>query len=110
MTLVLRHLPHPRHLSIFLSRFHPKQQSNWRVIASAVETNGIDLVPFGRSEHVAGVKLGGKGDTTKTNRLWTLKVVGNDSCTPVHRTTAHVRRTMEEDLRHLVRSEGLNFD
>lgn len=28
----------------------------------------------------------------------------------LHRTTAHVRRTMEEALRHLVQSEGLNFD
>ncbi|MGB6222993.1 PQQ-binding-like beta-propeller repeat protein [Haloferula sp.] len=63
--------------------FNPKQQSNWRVIASAVETDGIALVPFGRGEHVAGVKLGGKGDTTKTNRLWTVKGVGSDSCTPV---------------------------
>jgi len=28
----------------------------------------------------------------------------------LHRTTAHVRRTMEEALRHLVHSEGLKFD
>jgi MerR family transcriptional regulator, light-induced transcriptional regulator len=28
----------------------------------------------------------------------------------LHRTTAHVRRTMEEALRHLVHAEGLKFD
>lgn len=28
----------------------------------------------------------------------------------LHRTTAHVRRTMEEALRHLIHSEGLKFD
>jgi DNA-binding transcriptional MerR regulator len=28
----------------------------------------------------------------------------------LHRTTAHVRRTMEEALRHLVQSEGLNLE
>lgn len=62
--------------------FNPKQQKNWRVIASAVETNGIAIVPFGRGDYVAGVKLGGSGDTTEKNRLWTVKKVGSDSCTP----------------------------
>ncbi|MEP4078120.1 PQQ-binding-like beta-propeller repeat protein [Haloferula sp.] len=63
--------------------FNPKQQSNWRVIASAAETEGIAIVPFGRGGFVAGVKMGGSGDTTEKNRLWTVKGVGSDSCTPV---------------------------
>jgi outer membrane protein assembly factor BamB len=63
--------------------FNPKQQGNWRVIASAAETDGIAIVPFGRGDYVAGVKLGGKGDTTKENRLWTRKGIGSDSSTPV---------------------------
>lgn len=62
--------------------FNPKQQGNWRVIASAAETDGIAIVPFGRGGYVAGVKLGGSGDTTEKNRLWTVKGVGSDSCTP----------------------------
>jgi len=62
--------------------FNPKQQSNWRVIASSVATDGITMVPFGRGGFIAGVKLGGKGDTTKTHRLWTKEKVGSDSCTP----------------------------
>ena len=28
----------------------------------------------------------------------------------LHRTTAHVRRTMEEALRHLIQSEGLKIE
>ena len=62
--------------------FNPSQQTNWRVIASAAATKGIALVPFGRGNHVAGVKMGGKGDTTKTHRLWTLDKRGTDCSTP----------------------------
>lgn len=62
--------------------FNPDQEGNWRVIASAAATQGIAVVPFGRGGFVAGVKLGGKGDTTESNRLWTKKGVGSDSCTP----------------------------
>jgi outer membrane protein assembly factor BamB len=62
--------------------FNPRQQSNWRVIASAAATRGIALVPFGRGNHVAGVRMGGSGDTTKTQRLWTLDKRGSDCATP----------------------------
>lgn len=65
--------------------FNLRQQSNWRVIASATATNGIALVPFGRGNHVAGVRLGGEGDTTATHRLWTLDDRGSDSATPAAR-------------------------
>lgn len=62
--------------------FNPGQQGNWRVIASAAATDGIAIVPFGRGDNVAGVKLGGKGDTSKTHRLWTKRGIGSDSTTP----------------------------
>jgi outer membrane protein assembly factor BamB len=62
--------------------FNPRQQSNWRVIASAAATRGIALVPFGRGNHVAGVRMGGSGDTTKSQRLWTLDRRGADCATP----------------------------
>lgn len=62
--------------------FNPRQQPNWRVIASAAATNGIALVPFGRGDHVAGVRMGGSGDTTKSHRLWTLEKRGSDCATP----------------------------
>lgn len=62
--------------------FNPRQQSNWRVIASAAATRGIAIVPFGRGNHVAGVRMGGSGDTTQTRRLWTLDKRGSDCATP----------------------------
>ena len=65
--------------------FNPKQQKNWRTIASAASTRGVALVPFGRGGFLAGVKLGGEGDTTATRRLWTMKDVGSDSATPAAR-------------------------
>ncbi len=65
--------------------FNPRRQSNWRVIASAAATRGIALVPFGRGDHVAGVRMGGTGDTTETRRLWTLGNRGSDSATPAAR-------------------------
>ncbi|WP_353415618.1 PQQ-binding-like beta-propeller repeat protein [Haloferula helveola] len=62
--------------------FNPRQQGNWRVIASAAATNGIAVVPFGRGDFLAGVKMGGEGDTTATHRLWTREGIGSDSSTP----------------------------
>ena len=65
--------------------FNPKQQANWRVIASAAATEGIAIVPFGRGGFVAGVKMGGTGETTASHRLWTKPGVGSDSCSPAVR-------------------------
>lgn len=62
--------------------FNPDQIGNWRVIASAAATDGVAIVPFGRGGFVGGVQLGGRGDTTKSRRLWTVKGVGADSSTP----------------------------
>lgn len=62
--------------------FNPTQQGNWRVIASAVECGEVAVVPFGRGGFLAGVKLGGSGDTTESHRLWTKDGIGSDSCTP----------------------------
>jgi outer membrane protein assembly factor BamB len=50
--------------------FNPDQQTNWRVIASAAIDGDVAFVPYGRGECLAGVRLGGSGDVTATNRLW----------------------------------------
>ena len=42
----------------------------WRVIASATIEDGIAIVPFGRGEFLAGVRLGGEGDVTNSTRIW----------------------------------------
>ncbi len=62
--------------------FNLDQKPNWRVIASAAATEGIAIVPFGRGDYLAGVKMGGSGTTTKNKQLWTKEGLGADSCTP----------------------------
>ena len=49
-------------------------------MASPVISDGVVVVPYGRGERLAGVKLGGKGDVTGTHRLWTVK--GNGTFVP----------------------------
>ena len=50
--------------------FNPDNEGMWRVIASAAIDDGMAIVPYGRGEFLAGVRLGGKGDVTKSNRVW----------------------------------------
>ena len=62
--------------------YNPTDKAMWRVIASPSISNGIVVVPYGRKGHFAAVKATGKGDITKTNRLWT-KDVGADVPSPI---------------------------
>ena len=65
--------------------FNPEDKAMWRVIASPAFTDGIAVIPFGRTKYCAGVKLGGSGDVTKTARLWERNDLGADCPTPVAR-------------------------
>jgi outer membrane protein assembly factor BamB len=67
--------------------FNPDEQSNWRVIASAGIEDGIALVPYGRGNYLAGIRLGGTGDVTASHRLWEVedRGIGADSPTPAIR-------------------------
>lgn len=65
--------------------FNPEDQAMWRVIASPAITDGIAVVPFGRTKFTAGVKLGGTGDITESGRLWERDDLGADCPTPVGR-------------------------
>ena len=56
--------------------FNPEEKRNWVAVASAVIAGDIAVVPYGRGSHVAGVRLVGEGDVTKTNRLWTRENTG----------------------------------
>ena len=44
--------------------------ANWRTIASAVVSDGIAIVPYGRGEFLAGVRVGGSGDITKSRLVF----------------------------------------
>jgi outer membrane protein assembly factor BamB len=50
--------------------FNPERNGMWRVIASAVIEGDVAFVPYGRGDCLAGIRLGGVGDVTATNRLW----------------------------------------
>ena len=57
----------------------------WRVIASPGITEGIAIVPFGRTKYTAGVRMGGRGNITQAGRLWERDDLGADCPTPVGR-------------------------
>lgn len=63
--------------------FNPEDKPMWRVIASPAFTDGIAVVPYGRTKFSAGVKLGGSGDITAKARLWERSDLGADCPTPV---------------------------
>jgi outer membrane protein assembly factor BamB len=65
--------------------FNPDNRGMWRVIASATIDDRIAVVPYGRGEHLAGVRIGGEGDATKSNRVWDKEGagIGADVTTPV---------------------------
>ena len=62
--------------------FNPKQKKNWVVVGSQVVAGDVAVVPYGRGTHLAGIKLGGKGDVTDTHRMWTRTDSGSFVPTP----------------------------
>jgi outer membrane protein assembly factor BamB len=65
--------------------FNPENKGMWRVIASAPIDDGLAIVPYGRGEFLAGVRVGGEGDVTTSNRVWEKRGrgLGSDVPTPV---------------------------
>jgi outer membrane protein assembly factor BamB len=63
--------------------FNPDNQGMWRSIASATVADGVAIVPYGRGDFLAAVKLGGSGDVTTKNRLWDKQGVGADVPCPI---------------------------
>jgi outer membrane protein assembly factor BamB len=62
--------------------FNPNQTQNWPSVGSPVVMGDIVVINYGRGAHVAGIRLGGSGDVTKTNRLWTHDEIGAFVPTP----------------------------
>lgn len=63
--------------------FNPDDQPMWRVIASPAIEDGIAVVPFGRGNFLAGIRLGGEGDVTSTARIWEEEGRGIGADVPV---------------------------
>ena len=56
--------------------FNPKQKKNWVVVGSQVVVGDIAIVPYGRGTHMKGIRIGGTGDITESNLLWTRTDTG----------------------------------
>ncbi|NNC87971.1 MAG: PQQ-binding-like beta-propeller repeat protein [Akkermansiaceae bacterium] len=65
--------------------FNPNQEKYWRVIASSTVANGICVVPYGRAGFMAGIRMGGSGDITKSAWLWKRELAGTDAASPAAR-------------------------
>lgn len=89
--------------------FNPEDNPMWRVIASPGVTNGIAVVPYGRTKFCAGVKLGGSGDITSTRRLWERNDLGADCPTPVGRDGKMIVLSDKGQLNYLNAETGKDF-
>jgi outer membrane protein assembly factor BamB len=67
------------------SGFNPDQRPNWRTIASAVAHEGMVLVPYGRGDRLAGVRLGGEHGVSTAGVAWDRQAAGSDVPTPAVR-------------------------
>lgn len=61
---------------------NPTGHRYFRSISSPVIDGDILVAPYARGDTVTGIRLGGKGDVTKTHVLWTVKSAGADVPTP----------------------------
>ena len=62
--------------------FNPKQKKNWVVVGSHVVAGDIAIVPYGGGTHMKGIRMGGKGDVTESNLLWSRTGTGYFVPTP----------------------------
>lgn len=58
--------------------FNPDNTRAWRTIASITVGDGVAIVPFGRGKFLSAVRIGGKGDITRSNRMWDKQDLGAD--------------------------------
>ena len=63
--------------------FNPTSKGQQRVIASEVVSEKIAVVPFSRGDALAGIRLDGSGDVSKSHWAWRNDGVGSDAVTPV---------------------------
>lgn len=56
--------------------FNPEEKRNWVQVASFVVDGDIAVIPYGRGARLTGIRLGGSGDVSGSNRLWTRENIG----------------------------------
>jgi outer membrane protein assembly factor BamB len=62
--------------------FNPQRRNNWVVVASPVISGTMVIVPNARGGELHGIKLGGTGDVTATNRVWEVNDAASFVPTP----------------------------
>ena len=65
------------HLLWSCGGFNPDQKRNWVQVASFVVHEDIAVIPYGRGARLAGIRLGGSGDVSGSNRIWTKDNIGS---------------------------------
>ncbi|MCH2114163.1 MAG: PQQ-like beta-propeller repeat protein [Pirellulales bacterium] len=64
--------------------FNPESEAMWRVVASPAVDDQIAVVPYGRGDFLAAVRLhGASGDVTSSHRIWERLDIGSDVPTPM---------------------------
>lgn len=63
--------------------FNPEGKSNLVAVSSPVIAGDLAVVPYGRGSRLHGIKLGGHGDVTGTNRAWLREDTGTFVPTPI---------------------------
>ena len=61
---------------------NPGNAGYWRSIASPVLDGGILYAPYARGKTISAIRIGGKGDQTRQNTLWTKSGISIDVPTP----------------------------
>jgi outer membrane protein assembly factor BamB len=62
--------------------FNPEEKRNWVQVASFVVDGDIAVIPYGRGARLTGIRLGGSGDVSDSNRVWTKENIGSFVPTP----------------------------
>jgi outer membrane protein assembly factor BamB len=65
-----------------LGGLNPTAHKYFRSIASAAVSEGIVVAPYARGDSLTAVRMGGKGDVTKTHVLWSNTGTSADVPTP----------------------------
>ncbi|MEI7700221.1 MAG: PQQ-binding-like beta-propeller repeat protein [Planctomycetia bacterium] len=65
-----------------LGGLNPTAHKYFRSIASAAVSDGIVVAPYARGDSLTAVRMGGKGDVTKTHVLWSNAGTSADVPTP----------------------------
>lgn len=66
-----------------VGNLNPRQQGNFRSIASPVVFDKHVIAPYSRGRTLTGIRLGGQGDVTDSHVTWTIQSTSSDVPSPV---------------------------